>query len=59
VIRPAARGCGRARVGAGRLAADAAERAADGTEPSADLNASAEYRAHVARMLVRRALEAV
>jgi aerobic carbon-monoxide dehydrogenase medium subunit len=37
---------------------DAAERAADGTEPSADLNASVEYREHLARVLTRRALEA-
>ncbi|MHB1929409.1 MAG: xanthine dehydrogenase family protein subunit M, partial [Acidimicrobiales bacterium] len=31
--------------------------AADGLEPPADLNASPEYRAHLARVLVRRALE--
>jgi carbon-monoxide dehydrogenase medium subunit len=37
---------------------DAAERAAEGTEPPADLNATAEYREHLARVLVRRALEA-
>jgi aerobic carbon-monoxide dehydrogenase medium subunit len=43
----------------GAAAADAAQRAADGTEPSADLNASAEYREHLARVLVRRALEAL
>ena len=43
----------------GASAADAAARAADGTEPSADLNASAEYREHLARVLVRRALEAL
>jgi carbon-monoxide dehydrogenase medium subunit len=36
---------------------DAAARAADGCEPSADLNASVEYRQHLARVLVRRALE--
>ena len=33
--------------------------AADGTEPRADLNASVEYREHLARVLVRRALEAL
>jgi aerobic carbon-monoxide dehydrogenase medium subunit len=43
----------------GASAADAAALAADGTEPSADLNATAEYREHLARVLVRRALEAL
>jgi carbon-monoxide dehydrogenase medium subunit len=38
--------------------AAAAELAADGTEPPADLNASAEYKRHLARVLTRRALEA-
>ena len=37
--------------------AAAAEHAADGTEPPADLNASAEYKRHLARVLTRRALE--
>jgi carbon-monoxide dehydrogenase medium subunit len=37
--------------------AAAAEQAADGTEPPADLNASAEYKRHLARVLCRRALE--
>ena len=37
---------------------DAAERAAEGTEAPADLNATPEYREHLARVLVRRALEA-
>jgi len=37
--------------------ADAASRAAEGTEAPADLNASSEYREHLARVLVRRALE--
>ena len=37
--------------------ADAAERAAEGTEPPADLNASEEYKRHLARVLCRRALE--
>jgi carbon-monoxide dehydrogenase medium subunit len=41
----------------GASAAEAAERAAEGTEPSADLNASVEYRQHLARVLVRRALQ--
>ena len=37
--------------------AAAAELAADGTEPPADLNASQEYKRHLARVLTRRALE--
>ena len=41
---------------AGALQA-AAEQAAEGTDPPADLNASAEYKRHLARVLVRRALE--
>jgi carbon-monoxide dehydrogenase medium subunit len=43
---------------AGASPADAAEHAAEGTEPPADLNASVEYREHLARVLTRRALEA-
>jgi carbon-monoxide dehydrogenase medium subunit len=35
---------------------DAAQQADEGTDPSADLNASEEYRRHLARVLVRRAL---
>jgi len=41
----------------GASVADAAALADDGTEPPADLNASTEYRRHLARVLVRRALE--
>ena len=37
-----------------RRSADAAAHAAEGTEPTADLNASLEYREHLARVLVRR-----
>ncbi|TMK88316.1 MAG: xanthine dehydrogenase family protein subunit M [Actinobacteria bacterium] len=37
--------------------AQAAEQAAEGTDPPADLNASAEYKAHLARVLCKRALE--
>ncbi len=37
--------------------AKAAEHAADGTNPPADLNASADYKRHLARVLTRRALE--
>jgi aerobic carbon-monoxide dehydrogenase medium subunit len=38
--------------------ADAAERAADDTDPPADLNADADFRRHLAKVLTRRALEA-
>ena len=41
----------------GSGAADAAARADEGTEPPSDLNASPEYRRHLAQVLVRRALE--
>jgi carbon-monoxide dehydrogenase medium subunit len=37
--------------------ARAAEQAAEGTDPPADLNASADYKRHLARVLTRRALE--
>jgi aerobic carbon-monoxide dehydrogenase medium subunit len=40
-----------------RIAA-AAEHAADGTDPPGDLNASPDYKRHLARVLSRRALEA-
>jgi carbon-monoxide dehydrogenase medium subunit len=40
----------------GASAADAAALAADGTEPPADLNASVDFRRHLARVLVERAL---
>jgi carbon-monoxide dehydrogenase medium subunit len=41
----------------GASAADAAQAAAEDASPSADLNASVEYRVHLAKVLVRRALE--
>ena len=44
-------------VGSGSSAADAAARADEGLEPPADLNASPEFRRHLSRVLVRRALE--
>jgi carbon-monoxide dehydrogenase medium subunit len=44
-------------VAAGASAADAAEHATEGTEPPSDLNATPEFREHLARVLVRRALE--
>lgn len=43
---------------AGASVAEAAERADEGLEPASDLNASPEYRRHLARVLTRRALEA-
>ncbi|MEZ5226816.1 MAG: xanthine dehydrogenase family protein subunit M [Acidimicrobiales bacterium] len=45
-----------AALAGGASAAEAAELAAEGVEPSADLNASIEYRQHLARVLTRRAL---
>jgi carbon-monoxide dehydrogenase medium subunit len=47
-----------AALAAGASVADAAQHAAEGSEPSSDLNASAEYREELARVLTRRALEA-
>jgi aerobic carbon-monoxide dehydrogenase medium subunit len=44
-------------IAGGASAADAAQHAVDDAEPQADLNASVEYRAHLAKVLVRRALE--
>jgi carbon-monoxide dehydrogenase medium subunit len=41
----------------GASLADAAARVADGTEPPTDTAGSAEYRAHLAQVLTRRALE--
>jgi carbon-monoxide dehydrogenase medium subunit len=40
-----------------RSIAAAADHAAEGTDPPADLNASADYKRHLARVLTRRALE--
>ena len=44
-------------LASGASAGDAAAVADEGTEPSADLNASEDYRRHLARVLVRRAIE--
>jgi aerobic carbon-monoxide dehydrogenase medium subunit len=41
----------------GSSIAAAAERAADGTDPPGDLNATPDYKRHLARVLTRRALE--
>lgn len=46
-----------AALASGSSIADAAAVADEGTEPTADLNASEEYRRHLARVLVRRALD--
>jgi aerobic carbon-monoxide dehydrogenase medium subunit len=46
-----------AALASGASAADAAARAAEGTEPSADFNGTVQYREHVARVLVERALK--
>jgi carbon-monoxide dehydrogenase medium subunit len=44
-------------LASGSSPSEAAEHAADGLEPPQDLNATGEYRSHLARVLVRRALE--
>jgi aerobic carbon-monoxide dehydrogenase medium subunit len=44
-------------VRSGASAADAAALADEGTDPSSDINASSEFRRHLATVLVRRALE--
>ena len=44
-------------LASGAGTADAAALAAEGTEPSSDVTASADYRRHLARVLVARALE--
>ena len=46
-----------AALAGGASIAEAAELAAAEAEPQSDLNASSEYRAHLAKVLVRRALE--
>jgi carbon-monoxide dehydrogenase medium subunit len=46
-----------AALAGGASIADAAQLAAEGTSPGSDIHASAAYRQHLARVLVRRALE--
>jgi carbon-monoxide dehydrogenase medium subunit len=46
-------------VAGGATPADAAAHAAEGTEPPSDVAGSAEYRAHLARVLTRQALEQI
>ncbi len=43
-------------IGSGASAGDAAESAGEGCDPTSDLNASAEYRQHLAKVLTSRAL---
>jgi carbon-monoxide dehydrogenase medium subunit len=45
------------RLAGGASPADSAEAADEGTDPPSDLNASPEFRRHLARVLTRRALE--
>jgi len=45
------------RLAGGSSPAEAAEVADDGTDPPSDLNATPEFRRHLARVLTRRALE--
>ncbi|HEY7107382.1 MAG TPA: xanthine dehydrogenase family protein subunit M [Acidimicrobiia bacterium] len=44
-------------LASGASAADAAEAAAEGTDPPSDINASPEFRRHLARVLTARALD--
>lgn len=53
---PVRAGAVEAALAGGASLDEAAEHAADGTEPPGDLNASAAFRRHLARVLVRRAL---
>ncbi|MGQ0432334.1 MAG: FAD binding domain-containing protein [Microthrixaceae bacterium] len=55
--RPLRAAAAEAALDGGASAADAAGVADQGTDPSADLNASAEFRRHLAQVLVRRAID--
>lgn len=55
--RPLRAAAAEAALASGAPDADAAAVADEGAEPSDDLNASAEFRRHLARVLVRRALD--
>ncbi len=54
---PLRAGAVEAALAGGASPTEAAAHAADGLEPPEDLNASPEYRRHLAQVLVRRALE--
>jgi carbon-monoxide dehydrogenase medium subunit len=54
---PLRAGAVEASLAAGASASEAAAHAAEGLDPPQDLNASPEYRRHLAQVLVRRALE--
>jgi aerobic carbon-monoxide dehydrogenase medium subunit len=54
---PLRAGAVEAAIREGASSEEAAARAADGTEPPTDLNASPEFRRHLATVLVRRAIE--
>jgi carbon-monoxide dehydrogenase medium subunit len=56
---PVRAGAVEAALAGGASVSDAAERAADDADPPSDLNATTEYRQHLAKVLVRRALEEV
>jgi aerobic carbon-monoxide dehydrogenase medium subunit len=56
-LTPIRAGAVEAAMAGGAAPAEAAERADEGTEPPNDLNATAEFRRHLATVLVRRALE--
>lgn len=55
--RPLRASATEAAIAGGASAPDAAAVADEGTEPSADLNASVEFRRHLAQVLVRRAID--
>jgi carbon-monoxide dehydrogenase medium subunit len=55
--RPLRAEAAEAALAGGASDVDAAALADEGTDPSADLNASVDYRRHLARVLVRRALD--
>jgi carbon-monoxide dehydrogenase medium subunit len=55
---PVLAGAVSAAIASGADVADAAALAADDADPQADLNASVEYRQHLARVLTGRALSA-